>query len=466
MPAPAGGATLGSSIRLVAIFAAAVAGFSTAAAEGAATGDSGLPLASALQASADSGAGEATAWQPPPAELVARARALLRRVPLVDGHNDLPWQLQSRFGNRLDALDLRQDTSALEPPLHTDWPRLRAGGVGAQFWSIYVPVEVTGPAAVKAIFEQIDVVERLVERYPDVLESARSRADVERIHAAGRVASLLGVEGGHAIDGSLAVLRRLYAAGVRYMTLTHSASTPWADSATAPPQHDGLTRFGRDVVAEMNRLGMLVDLSHVAPSTMFDALEASAAPVIFSHSSVRALVDHPRNVPDEVLARLSANGGVVMITFVPNFVSPAVREYAAAEDGEEKRLQALHPEDPERVAAGLAAWRATHREPRATLAQVADHLDHARRVAGVDHVGIGSDLDGIERVPVGLEAVDDFPVLLAELLRRGWSEADVEKVAGRNLLRVIGAAETVAARLRKERAAGEPPSPVDPAAAP
>ena len=445
--------------ELVAFAAACVVSSSLSAAAALAQGSSPPAQPAPATAAAPSAAATtAAAWQPPPPELVERAHELLRRVPLVDGHNDLPWQLRERFGNRLDAVDLRQDVSGVgDPPLHTDWPRLRRGGVGAQFWSVYVPVEETGAGAVRTTLEQVDVVHRLVERYPDVLELARTAADVRRIHGAGRVASLLGAEGGHAIDGSLAVLRQLHALGVRYMTLTHGAGTSWADSATAPPVHGGLTPFGREVVAEMNRLGMLVDLSHVSPATMEQAMAASAAPVIFSHSSARAVVDHPRNVPDAVLRQLPADGGVVMVTFVPPFVSAAVRDHGALRDGEQARLAALFPGDPERVAAGMEAWGTAHPAPRATLADVADHLDHVRRVAGADHVGLGSDLDGIRSVPVGLEGVDDFPVLLAELLRRGWSEQDVAKAAGLNVLRVLEEAERVAARLQRERPAGEPP---------
>ena len=397
----------------------------------------------------------AAEWQPPPAALVEKARALLREHPLVDGHNDLPWQMRQRYADDLSRIDLRQEQTALEPPLHTDLPRLRRGGVGGQLWSVYIPTTLSGPAAVVAVLEQIDVVHRLAERYPEALELASTAADVERIHRAGRVASLIGVEGGHSTGDSLAVLRELHRLGARYMTLTHSDHTPWADSATAKAKHGGLTPFGREVVREMNRLGMLVDLSHVAPATMVQAMEESAAPVIFSHSATRALVDHPRNVPDDVLRRLREDGGVVMVTFVPSFVARAAWEQSAAEDAEEARLKALHPESPDAATAGLKEWRASHPPARATLADVADHLDHVRKVAGADHVGIGSDFDGITTVPVGLESVETFPVLLAELLRRGWSEEEVVKAAGGNFLRVLREAERVAARLRGERPASE-----------
>jgi membrane dipeptidase len=373
---------------------------------------------------------------------LARARAILRRVPLVDGHNDLPWQYRKR-GLTLEGLDLTRDLSHLEPVLHTDLPRLRRGGVGAQFWSVYVEAE--GPAAswLPNTLEQIDLVYRMVRRYPRDLEMAYTAADIERIHSAGRIASLIGVEGGHSIAGSLAVLRQLYRLGARYLTLTHSLNTPWADSATDKAQHGGLTDFGRDLVREMNRLGMLVDLSHVSPETMHDALDTTVAPVVFTHSCARALADHARNVPDEVLQRLPANGGVVMVTFVPPFVS---KEVLAVELVERDRLKALYPNQPDKLSAEMEAWRRAHPDlPRATLAQVADHLDHVRQVAGPDHVGIGSDFDGITSVPVGLEDVSRYPDLLAELLRRGWSEEEVEKAAGRNLLRVLRAAEKAAA---------------------
>ena len=370
-----------------------------------------------------------------------RARAILRRVPLVDGHNDLPWQYPKR-GLTIESLDLTRDLSGLKPALHTDLRRLRRGGVGAQFWSVYVEAERPATEAVPATLEQIDIVHRMVARYPQDLEMAYTAADIERIHAKGRIASLIGVEGGHSIQGSLGVLRQLHRLGARYMTLTHSLNTPWADSATDKPQHGGLTDFGREVVREMNRLGMLVDLSHVSAETMHDTLDATAAPVVFTHSSARALADHARNVPDDVLRRLPKNGGVVMITFVPSFVSP---EVLAVEMVERDRLKALYPDQPAKISAEMEAWRRRAQVPRATLAQVADHFDHVRRVAGVDHVGIGSDFDGVTALPVGLEDVSRYPDLLAELLRRGWTDEEVEKAAGRNLLRAMRGVEKVAA---------------------
>jgi membrane dipeptidase len=397
----------------------------------------------------------AQTWTPPDPALVARARKLLDQVPLVDGHNDVPWELRDRVKNHLAQLDLRSDTGGLKKRMHTDIPRLRKGGVGAQFWSVYVPAENAGPQSVRMVLEQIDVVHRLADLYPDTFEMAATADDIVRIHKAGRIASLVGMEGGHSIDNSLAVLRQLYASGARYMTLTHSKNVDWADSGTDKPEHGGLTKFGEEVVREMNRLGMLVDLSHVSPDTMKDALAVSEAPVIFSHSSARALDAHPRNVPDDVLRMVTGNGGVVMVTFVPSFLSEDVRAWNAEEDAAEARLKALHPEDPDRVKSELEAWTKEHPSPKATLVQAADHIEHVRRLAGIDHVGIGSDFDGIASTPAGLEGVDTFPVLLAELLRRGWSDEEVKKLAGLNVLRAFRETEKVAERLRKERPASD-----------
>ncbi len=396
-----------------------------------------------------------TAWQPPDRALVERARKILDQVPLVDGHNDLPWEYRQRVKNQLAKIDLTADTSKLEEPLHTDIPRLRQGGVGAQFWSVYIPVSISGPAAVKTVLEQIDVVHRLTERYPDVFEMAMTADDVVRIHKGGKIASLIGMEGGHSLDNSLATLRQLYNAGARYMTITHSANTDWADAATDDPKHGGLTRFGEEVIREMNRLGMLVDLSHVSPQTMKAAMAVADAPVIFSHSSARALTDHPRDVPDDVLRLLPQDGGVVMVTFVPSFVSEAVRAHGAEEDAVEARLKTLYTGDPERVKRELAAWKQANPAPRATLAQVADHIEHVRKVAGVDHVGIGSDYDGITSTPEGLGGVADFPMLLAELMRRGWKDDEIKKLAGLNVLRAFREAEKTAQRLQKERPASD-----------
>ena len=402
----------------------------------------------------------------------ARVERVLAETPLIDGHNDLPWMIRERFGGDLAAVDLASITAKILPPpgaapLMTDIPRLRAGHVGAQFWSVWVPVELKGSEAVQTTLEQIDLVKRLAARYPADLEMAYSAADIVRIHKAHRVASLIGIEGGHQINNSLAVLRQMYALGARYMTLTHTRTTDWADSATDAPAHHGLTPFGSEVVREMNRLGMLVDLSHVSPDAMRLALAVSEAPVIFSHSSARALVDHPRDVPDDVLRQVAVRGGVVMVNFNPGYVSEACNRWEADRAAERARFNAppydgLYIGQPERAKAALAAWEAAHPEPRATLEQVADHIAHIRAVAGIDHVGIGSDFDGIEETPVGLEAVDRFPALLAELMRRGWSDADVAKLAGGNLLRVLGEAERVAARLRATRA----PSVATPASRP
>ncbi len=405
----------------------------------------------------------ATPWTPPDPALVERARKLLVATPLIDGHNDLPWQYRERVKNRLGEIDLGVDQTALDPAFHTDLPRLRKGGVGAQFWSVYVPVSLEGGAATRAVFEQMDVVRRLVERYPNDLALAFTADDIVRIHQgggqsgkqSGKIASLMGMEGGHAIDSSLPILRAFYAAGGRYMTITHTKNTAWADAATDAPKAGGLTKFGEEVVREMNRLGMLVDLSHVSPDTMKDALAVAAAPVIFSHSSARALCDHPRNIPDDVLALLPKNGGVAMVTFVPSFLTEARRWWGAALDGEEKRLQGLHPESAERVKTDLASWRVEHPEPRPSVADVADHIEHVKKIAGIDHVGIGSDFDGITSTPIGLGGVEGFPVVLAELLRRGWTDAEIKKLAGENLLRALREAETVAKRLQNERPASE-----------
>ncbi|MEP7008798.1 MAG: dipeptidase [Acidobacteriota bacterium] len=397
----------------------------------------------------------ATPWTPPDPALVERARKLLDGTPLIDGHNDLPWEYRKRVDRRIGEIDIAKDQTKLDPPLHTDLPRLRKGGVGAQFWSVYVPVEMTAGEATRAVFEQMDVVRRLAERYPNDLELAFTADDVVRIHKAGKIASLIGMEGGHAIDSSLPLLRAFYAAGARYMTITHTKNTPWADSATDAPKANGLTKFGEEVIREMNRLGMLVDLSHVSPDTMKDAIAVAQAPVIFSHSSARALCDHPRNVPDDVLALLPKNGGVAMVTFVPSFLTEARRQWGAAIDGEEKRLQGLHPENAERVKSDLAAWKVDHPEPQPSVGDIADHIEHVKKIAGIDHVGIGSDFDGITSTPIGARGVDAFPVVLAELLRRGWSDAEIKKLAGENLLRVLREAETVAKRLQKERPASE-----------
>ncbi len=367
------------------------------------------------------------------------ARELLSRHPLVDGHNDLPWAIRDEFGGD----PVRARLAEPVPQTQTDLPRLAAGGVGAQFWSVYVPATLAGDSAVTAVLEQIDTAHRMIEAYPDRLELARSAADVERIFAAGKVASLLGAEGGHSIGSSLGVLRSLYALGVRYMTLTHNNNVGWADSATDQPEAAGLTDFGREVVREMQRLGMLVDLSHVATSTMRDALDVAQAPVIFSHSSARALCDHPRNVPDDVLRLLAANGGVCMVTFVPFFVSPDCAQWQFGLLAEIER-RGLDRRDMSAWDAVIPEYELAHPLPGATLAQVADHVEHVREVAGIGHVGIGGDYDGSGSFPVGLEDVSRYPALFAELLDRGWTEDDCAALAGGNVLRVLTDAENLA----------------------
>lgn len=367
-----------------------------------------------------------------------RARDLLSRSPLFDGHNDLPWQLRDLVDADLDRVDLTGPVSGT----HTDLPRLRAGGVGAQFWSVFVPATLQGESAVATTLEQIDLTCRMIARYPDNLELALTAADVDRIMSAGKVASLLGAEGGHSIGSSLGVLRALYLLGVRYMTLTHNDNVPWADSATDEPAAGGLTDFGREVVAEMQRLGMLVDLSHTAPATMRDALDAARGPVIFSHSSARALCDHPRNVPDDVLTEMAAGGGVCMVTFVPAFVSEECRQW---EEGlmAVMKDRGLDPRDYLERTRLAAEHAETHPRPNATISQVADHVDHVREVAGVAHVGIGGDYDGTDQLPEGLSDVSAYPALFAELLSRGWSEPDCALLAHGNVLRVLRDAEDV-----------------------
>lgn len=382
------------------------------------------------------------------ADLLARARELLAEHPVVDGHNDLPWALREQVRYDLARRDIAGDQSA---HLHTDIPRLRAGGVGAQFWSVYVRSDFAGDEAVSATLEQIDAVGQLIARYPGDLVRALTADDMEAARADGRIASLTGAEGGHSINNSLATLRALHRLGVRYMTLTHNDTIDWADSATDAPRHGGLADFGREVVREMNRIGMLVDLSHVADTTMRDALAVSAAPVIFSHSSARAVCDHPRNVPDDVLAQLPANGGVAMATFVPKFILPAAVEWTLAAD-ENLRAHGFHHLDTTPEAMALhRAFEAGRPRPVATAATVADHLDHMREVAGVDHIGIGGDFDGTAFTPAGLDDVSGYPNLIAELLDRGWSKTDLAKLTWQNAVRVLGAAEDVARGLQATR---------------
>jgi membrane dipeptidase len=359
----------------------------------------------------------------------ARAIAIHRQAPLIDGHNDYPWALRELDpGRSLDTADLSKPA----PKLMTDIPRLRQGGVGAQFWSVYTPSSMTDKEATRVTLEQIDTVHRMVQRWGETLQIAHTADEVERGFTNGKIASLIGMEGGHAIDNSLPTLRMFYALGARYMTLTHNGNLRWADAAADKPAHGGLTRFGEEVVREMNRLGMLVDLSHVSPDTMEDALRVTEAPVIFSHSSARALCNVPRNVPDNILGLVAKNGGVVMVTFVPGFISQEVANFDAKPEAERKGQT----------------------PPRATLSQVADHIDHIRKVAGIDHIGLGGDFDGITQVVQGLEDVSKYPDLTAELLKRGYKDGDVRKIIGGNVLRVMRGAEKVAASLQKRR----PPS--------
>ncbi len=379
-------------------------------------------------------------------DLLIQAHALLRRAPLVDGHNDLPWALRELVSYNLDQADI----AAGFDKTHTDLPRLRVGCVGGQFWSVYVPSSLVGGAAVTATLEQVDFVHQLVARYPDQLGWALTADDVRAQFEAGRIASLIGAEGGHSIDCSMGALRALHALGVRYMTLTHNNNVPWADSATDEPRLGGLSAFGREVVLEMNRLGMLVDLSHVSADTMRDALDATEAPVVFSHSSCRELVDHPRNVPDEVLSRLRDNGGVCMVTFVPDFVSSECAQWSTGL-AEHLRGQGLDPWDWGVHTEERQAYAAGQPKPAATLQQVADHIEHAREVAGMEHIGIGGDYDGCDGLPEGLADVTGYPALFAELLRRGWSEQELTKLAGGNVLRVLADAEAVAAAAQQQR---------------
>lgn len=400
--------------------------------------------------------------QTAPDSYLARAERVLATTPLVDGHNDLAWRIRedSVHPRDVEAYDLRRTTPGM-----TDLERLRKGRVGAQFWSVYIPGEATDPVYAtggrvastagyaRVQLEQIELMRRVITRYPE-LAWALSADGVRRRFREHKIGSLLGLEGGHVIENSLALLRAYHELGARYMTLTHNVTLDWADAALDSARHGGLTPFGEEVVREMNRLGMLVDLSHVSDATMSDALRVSKAPIIFSHSGTRALVDHPRNVPDSILTKLRGNGGVIMLTFVPDFVSREVAAHSATADSVQAALRERSGSDTAMVRGEWEAWQAAYPAPRATLAQVADQIEHARRVAGVDHVGIGSDFDGISQVPVGLEDVSTFPALFAELARRGWTDAELRKLAGENVLRVLGEAEGVARRLQRER----PPS--------
>ena len=406
-----------------------------------------LLLASAFAMTATS----ATA-QPIDPKVQARIDRILKRTPLIDGHNDIAEQLAENYQRSIAGI--ASGTDQRQPkPLMTDMARLRQGRVGGQFWSVYIDGTHTGDAAIRETLQQIDIVQRMIDAYPNDLEFAATADDVVRIHKAGRIASMIGVEGGRQIGGSLAALRQFYNLGARYMTLTHNQTTEWADSATDEPKYDGLSPFGLEVVKEMNRVGMLVDLSHVSPATMKDAIAASRAPVIFSHSSAGGIAGHPRNVPDDVLRLLPANGGVVMVNFVPSFLSDAAWQWGAQRSGEEARLKAIHRSSSAQVEAGLRAWDAAHPAPQVTVADVANHIEHVAKVAGYDNVGIGGDFDGIDATSQGLDGVEDYPNLFAELIRRGWSDENLARLAGGNVLRALRRAEAVAASMKDEPAA-------------
>jgi membrane dipeptidase len=381
------------------------------------------------------------------------AEAALRAAPVWDGHNDVPEQLRERRKDVIADFDFRDtagtaDQANKRDAMHTDLTRLRKGRVGAQFWSVWVSSTMPEPQAVQATLEQIDVTKRLIARYPQDMAFATSSVEVVRAMKAGKVASLIGMEGGHSIGGSLAVLRQMYTLGARYMTITHFKNTAWADSATDAPAHNGLTEFGKDVVREMQRIGMLVDLSHVSEKTMLDALDVARAPVIFSHSSARAIDGHTRNVPDTVLDRVKTNGGIVMVVTLPSYVSEEVRGWSARQVAEKARLEAIYVGLPNKAKAELEAWEKANPVPRSTVAQVADHIDHVASRIGVDHVGIGGDFDGMSSVTKGMEDVSAYPALFTELARRGYSGADLQKISSGNMLRVMRGAEAYAAAHR------------------
>jgi membrane dipeptidase len=400
-----------------------------------------LPLATLLALSAVPLAGQADLHR-------QVAERVLRSTPLIDGHNDLPWWIREQVHGNLEAYDLRRRT-----PGHTDLERLRAGLLGGQFWSVYIPGEIRDSGYARVQLEQIELARRMIAKYPEAFMAATTADGMRRAFAAGRIGSVLGMEGGHAIENSLGALRAYYEMGVRYLTLTHNVTLDWADAANDVERHGGLTRFGEEVVREMNRLGMLVDLSHASPGTMSDVLTVAEAPVIFSHSAARGLTDHPRNVPDSILRRLPANGGVVMVPFVTFFVSRLAREWGLARDRQQGELARRHGTDTASARRGFEEWERSNPKPRVRIADVADQIEYLRKVASVDNLGIGSDFDGIPEVIDGLEDVTTYPALFAELSRRGWSEADLRKLAGENILRAMSAAETVAMRLRRERPA-------------
>ena len=404
-----------------------------------------LTLLAALLLAASAASAQVEPVDPAVAKRIDR---ILQRTPLIDGHNDLPGELREKYGSRVDML--ASGTDKLPQPLMTDMARLRAGRVGGQFWSVYIPATVTGPAAIQMTLEQIDISRRMIDAYPNDLQLTLTADEIVRARRRGRVASLLGIEGAHQIGDSMAALRRFHDLGVRYMTLTHNRTNTVADSGTDEPKHGGLSTFGEQVITEMNRLGMLVDLSHVSPDAMKDALRMTRAPVIFSHSNASGVADHPRNVPDEVLRLLPANGGVVMVNFYPVFLSEQVRQWNAARAGEEARLKSLYPFSAARVTEEMKAWQSANPRPPVPIAAVADHIDHIARVAGHDHVGIGGDLDGVPFTAIGPEGVQGYPRLFAELIRRGWSDANLAKLAGGNVLRALRRAEQVSRYMKNE----------------
>jgi len=404
--------------------------------------------------------------QPIDPRVQARIDRILKATPLIDGHNDIAEQLRENHELKIENLASGTDKWASHP-LMTDMARLHEGRLGAQFWSVYIPSEVTGDTAIRDTIEQIDIVKRMVKAYPADLALAGSADDIVRIHRSGRIASLIGVEGGHQIGGSLAALRQFYELGARYMTLTHFKNNEFADSATDDPKYHGINEFGRAVIHEMNRLGMLVDLSHVSPDTMRAALEVTRAPVLFTHSDARALADHPRNVPDDILKLVAPNGGVVMVNFYLGHLSPEYIQWSAAKGAEDARLKALYVGQPGRREAGMKAWLDAHSAPRGGVGLIADHIEHVAKVAGFDHVGIGGDLDGIgiDEAPAGMNSVSGYPLLFAELIRRGWSDENLSKLAGGNVLRAMRQAEAVAASMKNEPPATarlQPWSPTDP----
>jgi membrane dipeptidase len=381
---------------------------------------------------------------------LAHVKVLLKSTPLVDSHNDLPWAMREYANAPLDvdAYDLNKTTKGM-----TDIKRLRQGMVGGQFWSVYIPGEIRDSGYARVQLEQIDIARRVIARYPKDLKWSLTAADVRAAYKSGKIGSLLGMEGGHAIENSLGALRAYYELGARYMTLTHNVTLDWADAANDTPKHGGLTPFGKEVVREMNRLGMLVDLSHVSPAVMSNALDVTEAPVIFSHSASRAMTDVPRNVPDSILARLPKNGGVVMMTFVPGFTSQAVADYEKRVTAIRDSIAKAYPKDNDAQFKAVAAWRESHPTPKSTIKEVADHMDHIKQVAGAEHIGMGGDYDGITETVVGLEDVSKYPDLLAELVKRGWTDKEIRGVAGENVLRALSQAELVSARLRKSRPA-------------